>query len=82
MRITLPVDPSNKTNSEVATNNFVRQNTDIPVPKIFAFDDSRDNELGFEWILMEMLPGATLERKWRKLSKDAKRDLVKQVAKY
>jgi len=82
MRVTLPVDPSNKTNSEVATILFVGQNTDIPVPRIFAFDDSRENELGFEWILMEMLPGVTLRTRWRKLSKDAKRDLVKEVAKY
>jgi hypothetical protein len=33
LRVTLPVDPSNKTNSEVATINFVRQNTDLPVQK-------------------------------------------------
>ncbi|KFY16929.1 hypothetical protein V492_01008 [Pseudogymnoascus sp. VKM F-4246] len=82
MRVTLPVDPSNKINNEVATIIFVHQNTDIPVPQIFAFDDSRENELGFEWILMEMLPGATLRTRWRKLSRDAKRDLVEQIAKY
>ncbi|TVY36427.1 Altered inheritance of mitochondria protein, mitochondrial [Lachnellula subtilissima] len=82
MRVTLPVDPSNKTNSEVATILFVGQNTDIPIPRIFAFDDSRENELGFEWMLMEMLPGVTLRTRWRKLSRDAKRDLVKEVAKY
>ncbi|KAH8590194.1 phosphotransferase enzyme family-domain-containing protein [Bisporella sp. PMI_857] len=56
MRITLPVDPVNKTTSEVATIHFVSQNTDIPVQKIYAFDASTENELGFEWILMEMLP--------------------------
>lgn len=82
MRVTLPVDPSNKTNSEVATIRFVQQNTDIPVPQILAFDDSRKNELGFEWILMEMLPGTTLRARWRKLPETAKRDLVKQVATY
>ncbi|MCJ1381219.1 hypothetical protein MMC17_004328 [Xylographa soralifera] len=82
MRVTLPVDPSNKTNSEVATITFVRQTTDIPVPQIITFDNSSENELGFEWILMEMLPGETLRTRWRKLSEDAKRDLVKQVAKY
>jgi hypothetical protein len=60
IRVTLPVDASYKTDSEVATINFVRQNTDVPVPKIFEFDDSRDNELGFERILMEMLPGTAL----------------------
>lgn len=82
MRVALPVDPFNKINSEVATIIFVHKNTDIPVPQIFAFDDSRENELSFERILMEMLPGATLRTRWRRLSRDAKRDLVKQVAKY
>ncbi|PQE05334.1 aminoglycoside phosphotransferase protein [Rutstroemia sp. NJR-2017a BVV2] len=82
IRITLPVDPSNKTNSEVATINFIRQYTDIPVPQILAFDDSSENELGFEWILMDMLPGATLRTKWRKFSQDVKQDLIKQIAKY
>jgi aminoglycoside phosphotransferase (APT) family kinase protein len=82
MRVTLPVDPFHKTNSEVATTNFVRKNSGIPVPKIFAYNDSSENELGFEWILMELLPGATLQTKWRKFSVGLKRDLVKEVAQY
>jgi hypothetical protein len=82
MRVTLPGDPFNKTNSEVATIKFVHENTDIPVPKIVAFDDSSENELGFEWILMEMLPGAPLRKKWRKLPTDAKQDLIKKIAEY
>ncbi|KUJ07009.1 kinase-like protein [Mollisia scopiformis] len=82
MRVTLPVDPHNKTNSEVATIDFVREFTDMLVPQIFAFDDSNEIELGFEWILMELLPGGTLRSKWRKMSGDRKRDLVKQVVKY
>lgn len=82
MRVTLPVDPFNKTNSEVATIKFVDENTDIPVPKIFAFDDSSENELGFEYILMEMLPGVPIRKKWRQLPIDAKQDLVKKIAEY
>lgn len=82
MRVTLPVDPFNKTNSEVATITFVQLHTEIPVPQIIAFDDSSENELGFEYILMEMLPGETLRMRWRKLSGDTKRKLVKQVANY
>lgn len=46
VRVSLPVDPTIKTNSEVATIPFVRQNTNTPVPRILAFDDTRDNELG------------------------------------
>ncbi|KAI9641581.1 hypothetical protein NHQ30_010394 [Ciborinia camelliae] len=82
VRVTLPVDPFNKTNSEVATINFVRQTTDIPVPQIIAFNDTDENELGFEWILMTMLPGGNLRTKWRKLSPDSKQNLVKQMARY
>lgn len=36
--------------------------------------------LGFEWILMEMLPGASLRTRWKGLSGDAKRGLVRKVA--
>lgn len=61
MRVSLPVDPYFKTASEVATLQFVRKNTSIPVPQIIAFDSSADNELGFEWILMTKLPGIPLE---------------------
>lgn len=57
MRVSLPVDPRYKTESEVATIEFARQNTSLPVPQIIAFDSNNENELGFEWILMEMMPG-------------------------
>lgn len=46
MRVSLPVDPQNKTMSEVSTIELVRRNTDIPVPKIFVFDANNQNELG------------------------------------
>lgn len=48
MRISLPIDPHFKTSSEVATTEFVRQELEMPVPKIIAFDASNDNDLGFE----------------------------------
>lgn len=80
MRVTLPVDPHNKTNSEVATISFVRQNTDIPVPRIFAHDDMRVSRIGFEWILMELLPGKSLNSRWRKMSEEDKVMVVKQIA--
>ncbi|KAL5314413.1 hypothetical protein ACEPPN_018840 [Leptodophora sp. 'Broadleaf-Isolate-01'] len=82
LRATLPVDPFNKTNSEVATLQFVHKCTQIPVPRISAFNDSADNEPGFEWTLVEMLPGVSLREKWRFMSEEVKRGLVKAVAKY
>ena len=77
MRVSLPVDPRWKTESEIATMEFVRGKTLLPVPKIIAFDSSNENELGFEWILMEMMPGVTLRKRWRKMSWDAKENIVK-----
>lgn len=82
MRVSLPVDPHYKTQSEVATMRFVQQKTHMPVPRIVAFDDSNENELGFEWILMELMPGKPLREQWRKMSMQAKRDLVSCVARY
>ncbi|KAI9645259.1 hypothetical protein NHQ30_005994 [Ciborinia camelliae] len=82
MRIIFPLDSFRKTDSEISTINFLRQNTKLPVSKIHAFDKSSDNELGYEWILMDMLPGETLESKWNGLSEDLKRGIVGQIAQY
>jgi aminoglycoside phosphotransferase (APT) family kinase protein len=57
MRVSLPVDPRNKTAGEVATLRWLRRHSDIPVPGVIAFDDSDSNEIGFEWILMELMSG-------------------------
>ena len=82
MRVALPVDPHRKTASEVATIEFIRDNTDCPVPKVIAFDSSNNNALRFEWILMEFVAGQPLYRAWRKLPTSSKEALVKQLALY
>ena len=56
-RVTLPVEPRYKTASEVATIRYVARRTRIPVPAVIAYDCAADNELSFEWILMEKVPG-------------------------
>jgi hypothetical protein len=81
MSVSLPVDPHYKTESEVATVAFVRQNTSLPVPKTIAFDCNNENKLGFEWTLMEMMPGVPLHKRWRKMSWRAKEELVKRLVK-
>lgn len=80
MRVSLPVDPMHKTLSEVATLQFVRANTDILVPRVIAFDASYQNELGFEWILMELMPGHPYGNKWTTLPCTAKETMVKRLA--
>jgi Ser/Thr protein kinase RdoA (MazF antagonist) len=65
MRVSLPVYPRLKTESEVATLNWVRQKApDIPVPGVIAFDSNAQNELGFEWIIMSLIPGKPLSHEW------------------
>ena len=84
MRVSLPVDPYFKTASEVATLQFVRKNTSIPVPRVIAFDSSADNELGFEWILKTKLSGVPLKSLWEspKLVWESRVQLTKTLAGY
>jgi isoamyl acetate esterase len=43
--------------SEVATMNYVRTHTTIPVPKVFAFDTTSSNPAKLPYILMECIHG-------------------------
>jgi hypothetical protein len=80
MRVSLPVDPRNKTRGEAATLELVRRKTDIPVPAVVAFDDSRNNEVGYEWLLMNRMPGIPVHYRWRKMSMSQKETLTARAA--
>lgn len=82
MRVSLPVHPHHKTRGEVATLQWVRDNTEIPVPKVVAFQDSNENEIGFEWILMELMPGTPVYRRWRTMSMEQKVALTNRIAEF
>lgn len=82
LRIPLPVEPRAKTASEVATIKEVRALSNVPVPNIRAFSDSNDNEIGFEWILMDLIPGSPLDVCWRKLDMNRKESLTRNVAQF
>ncbi|KAK8924260.1 hypothetical protein VCV18_004679 [Metarhizium anisopliae] len=82
MRVSLPVYPRYKTRAEVATLRWVSENTKVLVPKVFSFDDSNDNEIGYEWILMEVMEGTSASRRWRTMSMEQKVALTKQIAAY
>lgn len=79
MRIPLPVDPGFKTLKEVVTLEYVREHTTILVPKVIASDFTSDNELGFEYILMERIQGQTLDVVWPRLDWERKVRLVGEV---
>ncbi len=71
-RVSLPIDPFFKTESEMATMEYVRRHTTLPVPRVVAFSSSDDNELGYEWVVMEMMPGQPLRKLWPTMPDDAR----------
>ena len=79
-RITLPTDPFFKVESEVATLDFVRAKTSIPVAQVIAWDSNWDTDLGFEWLLTEMIKGVTLHSIWRLVPWERKLLLTEVVA--
>ena len=81
-RATLPVEPGDKVRNEVATLDYIKQRTKIPVPTVIAYDSSSENDLGFEWILMEKIPGAPLQDIWRHLSDTSKAAITREIASY
>ena len=76
IRVALPIDPFFKTESEVATMEYVRKHTTIPVPHVIAYASSASNELGFEWILMERIESVTLEHAWSLMTFEQKEDFT------
>ncbi|KAF8067931.1 hypothetical protein FPV67DRAFT_1165551 [Lyophyllum atratum] len=52
--------PRLKTESEVATMHFLRENTNIPIPSVYHYDSNPYNRLGGEYILMSKAPGVPL----------------------
>ncbi|CAD6588084.1 MAG: hypothetical protein CYPHOPRED_004264 [Cyphobasidiales sp. Tagirdzhanova-0007] len=77
LRVALPVDPQHKTLSEVATLAFVRQFSDL-VPRVKTWS-SQPSKLGFEWMLMERMPGKPLEDMWSKMPWEAATTLVESI---
>jgi hypothetical protein len=80
MRVSLPVAPKVKTESEVATLQFVHETTTLPVPRVIASDSNLQNELGFEWIIMKCIDARPLFDAWQEVSWLKKQLLVQQVA--
>ncbi|KAK2046310.1 hypothetical protein LZ31DRAFT_448358, partial [Colletotrichum somersetense] len=74
--------PKWKSLSEVATMQWVRQNTSLPVPEILGFDAGRGNPVGFEWIIMSKVPGKPWVDVWKEISFQAKEQPVQQIASF
>lgn len=81
VRVSLPICPRHKTRGEVTTMRWMREHTDLPVPEVIDFDDGNKNEIGFEWMIMEKMPGSTLHHRWRSMSYPQKVFLTVRIAK-
>ncbi|KAJ7086483.1 kinase-like domain-containing protein [Mycena belliarum] len=81
-----------KMESEVATINWLKQNTKIPVPNIM-FCDMRERgpassektagkDVGAPYMIMDRIPGRTLDRMWPYMSESHREQTVKSLARY
>ncbi|KAI2776309.1 phosphotransferase enzyme family-domain-containing protein [Daldinia loculata] len=82
LKVSLPVCPKSMTESEVATLRWIDENTRLPVPKVRHYDSSRNNPIGFEWVLMDRIDGSPLSQCWESITQGAKERIVKQIAEY
>ncbi|KAF2866810.1 phosphotransferase enzyme family-domain-containing protein [Massariosphaeria phaeospora] len=81
LRVTLPVQPELKTMSEYATITYVRRHTDIPIPRVLRYEPN-NNELGFEWMIMDRVPGKPFEPMWHEVSWLMKKVMVRKLISY
>ncbi|KAL5361091.1 hypothetical protein BJX96DRAFT_165647 [Aspergillus floccosus] len=50
--------------SEAATLRYIKSRTDLPVPEVYDYCDTADNEVGIPYILMSEAPGKPLSKSW------------------
>ncbi|KAI1763455.1 hypothetical protein GGR53DRAFT_497612 [Hypoxylon sp. FL1150] len=86
MKVGLPTLPEVKTLSEVATMRFVKHRAGIPAPRVYMYNaaTTSNNELGYEWILMEYMPGRPFAYREaeRKLKDDTRNLVAKRLAEW
>lgn len=64
--------------SEVATLDFLRNELDIPVPKVYAWSDS-NHPIGTPYVIMDRAPGQELFRNWYNMHPGHKVDIVTEL---
>lgn len=82
LRLSVPIERSLKTLSEVATLQWVKKCTAIPVPRVFMYDATGDSLGGYEWILMEQMPGQPFSSMRDGLDDGAKTSLARTIAEW
>lgn len=67
--------------SEVATMDFLRSKG-LPIPKVYAYSFTSNNEAKTEYILMEYMEGTDLSQIWSGLQEDEITSLMDQLANF
>ncbi|KAG2131956.1 hypothetical protein BD769DRAFT_1354918 [Suillus cothurnatus] len=89
-----PAFPKDKLESEVATNThsalfrkvatckMIAAFTNIPVPRIHAWNSDASNPVGAEYMILDKIKGTPASHNWENLSEEVKKIVVSQVARY
>ena len=80
-RFTRTAEQLEKSESEIATIEYVRQHTSIPVPEIYFVNFNENHAVGAPFVLMELLPGTNLHKLWHHMKTEHKLSAIAQVAK-
>ena len=79
-RFTREYEMLEKTQSELATIEYVRKNTTIPVPEIYLVNHNENHVVGAAFVIMERMEDEQLRFVWHDLSLEHKLGLVSQLA--
>ena len=75
----VPRDDDARPEPQVATLEYVRRWTSIPVAAIEAVDFSSNNALGKPYVLQHRIPGREFPSVWHELSHSQRREIAKEV---
>ncbi|KAI0009680.1 kinase-like domain-containing protein [Xylariaceae sp. FL0662B] len=63
-----------------ATLDYLDGTTDLKVPKVITWDNTEDNPLNHNYLVMSRIPGKNISEVWGDLTHSQKLDLAKQMA--
>lgn len=66
----MPKAAADALKSQVATMRLIRKKTKVPVPEVYSFDPTDNNEIKAPFICMEFVPGETVTNVWFDDSQD------------
>lgn len=75
----IPRERESRPEQQVATLNYVRQRTSIPVPMIEATDFTSNNAVGKPYVLQRRTPGKDLDSVWDELSHSQRCVIAQEV---